>query len=159
MKNFLKATVLTAVVALCCVVALLAVGCSSDKTYTGEYSYTQYGTNYGVKVEVKVSDDNVITGVRIVSSDYVSVSPAGGNWTAEDVNNWNSNVGTLLKAYNGKKVADVLAMQVATSAEGAPLAKDADGFKQYDSSLIISGATLGSGRVLLAVQNALKDLK
>ncbi|MCM1236819.1 MAG: hypothetical protein NC489_42630 [Ruminococcus flavefaciens] len=156
MKNFFKAAILSAA-ALCCSAALLA-GCSGN-TLTGEYEYEQYGTNYGVKVQVAVGEGNVIEGVRIVSSGYTEVSPAGGEWTEDNVKNWNDNVSKLLKAYEGKTVDEILAIDVATAADGAPLGKSAEGFNSYDGSLIISGATVGSGRVLLAVQNALKDIK
>ncbi|MDE6441292.1 MAG: FMN-binding protein [Clostridia bacterium] len=151
-----KSYILAFVLLLSCFVALFA-GCS-EKTYNGEYSYTQYGTNYGVKVAVTVDEDNEIEKVRILGSDYVEVSEPSGNWTQENYDNWKNNVSSLLKEYEGKKVSEILAMKVATK-DKAPLSKDDDGFTAYDSDLLISGATLGSGRLLLAVQDALKDLK
>lgn len=131
-------------------------GCSSKSVYTGEYSYTQYGTNYGIRVQVAV-DGGKISGVKLASSDLVSVSEPQGDWTEEDANKWKNGLDGLLKAYEGKTVDEVLSQQVAVSAEGAPLSTDAEGFREYDSSLIISGSTLGSGRLLLAVQNALRE--
>lgn len=130
--------------------------CSSGEVYTGEYGYTQYGTNYGIRVQVAV-DDGKIKALKVASSDYVSVSEPMGEWTEEDANNWKNGLSDLLKAYEGRTVDEVLAMQVAVSEDGAPLVKGDEGFVNYDNGLIISGSTLGSGRLLLAVQNALKQ--
>lgn len=154
----MKKTCILAFVSLLACLTAFIFGCS-DKTYNGEYSYTQYGTNYGVKVAVTVDDDNEIEKVRILGSDFVEVSEPGGNWTQENYDNWKNKLASLLKEYEGKKVSEVLAMKVAVGEDKAPLAKDDDGFTAYDSDLLISGATLGSGRLLLAVQDALKNLK
>ena len=132
--------------------------CRSDEVYTGEYGYTQYGTNYVIRVQGAV-DDGKLNAIKGASSDYVAVSEPMGEWTEEDVNNWKNGLNNLLKAYEGKTVDEVLAMRVAVSEDGAPLVKSDEGFVNYDGSLIISGATLGSGRLLLAVQNALKQYK
>jgi len=131
--------------------ALAAVcGCSSDKTYTGEMHYTQYGTEYGIKVEVTVKDE-IIQKVEVVKSDYVSASPQSSGW---DSTPWDNGLSSLLKAYEGKTVQEILSKEVATEG-GIPLVSTDSGFINYGSDLIITGATLGSGRLLLAVQNAL----
>lgn len=157
MRKLFKAIMLSALVSGC-VCATAFAGCA--KMYEGKYEYTQYGTNYGVKVQVRVDENKVVKSVRIVGSDYVDVSPASGdNWTQEKVDNWKDNVKPLLQAYEGKTVSEILSMEVAVSEAGAPLSQNAEGFKAYDSELIISGATLGSGRLLLAVQDAVKELK
>ena len=146
MRKLFKTLMLSALVCGCAVIGALA-GCA--KMYEGKYEYTQYGTNYGVKVQVRVDENKVIKSVRIVGSDYVDVS----------VDNWKNNIKPLLQAYEGRTVSEILAMQVAVSEAGAPLSANAEGFNAYDSALIISGATMGSGRVLLAVQDAVKNLK
>lgn len=151
MKRFLICSVMAA--AVCC---LALTGCGKKDIYTGEYSYTQYGTNYGIRVQVAV-DNGKISGVKVASSDFVAVSEPMGEWTQEDVDNWKNNLNALLKAYEGRTVEEVLAEEVAVSSDGAPLVKGDEGFKNYDSTLLISGSTLGSGRLLLAVQNALKQ--
>ena len=157
MRKLFKTLMLSALVCGCAVIGALA-GCA--KMYEGKYEYTQYGTNYGVKVQVRVDENKVIKSVRIVGSDYVDVSPAGGDrWTQEKVDNWKNNIKPLLQAYEGRTVSEILAMQVAVSEAGAPLSANAEGVNAYDSALIISGATMGSGRVLLAVQDAVKNLK
>ena len=145
MKKFFKAFVLAVLVCGC--VGLIA-GCS--KTYRGEYHYNSWGTEQGVKVKVEVEDD-VIKSVRIVGSEYVDVTGAMGNWTKEDVNNWYDNVKSLLKKYEGMKVDEVMALNAEINGYGQ-LTTD----KSELGEVLIDGATLGSARVLLAVQNALK---
>ena len=145
MKKIFKALVLAVLVCGC--LALIA-GCA--KTYKGEYHYDSWGTEYGVKVKVEV-EDNVIKSVRIVGSDYVDVTSPMGDWTKEDVKNWNDNVKTLLKKYEGKTVEEVLALNPEINGYGSLTSE-----KSELGDMLIDGATLGSARVLLAVQNALK---
>ena len=95
--------------AVCC---LALTGCGKKDIYTGEYSYTQYGTNYGIRVQVAV-DNGKISGVKVASSDFVAVSEPMGEWTQEDVDNWKNNLNALLKAYEGRTVEEVLAEEVA----------------------------------------------
>ncbi len=118
----------------------------------GEYSYTNYGTQYGVKVKVLVQDGAIVK-VAIAPSSYTQLSPANPDygWTDENRQNYLNNEQSLLNAYSGKKVQDILAMSVATDNIGQPTSVS-------DSSLLISGATQSSGRLLLAVQNALGKL-
>lgn len=155
MKKFTKIMTALAVIGCSACVAAFA-GCSKDSSYTGEYQYTASGTNYGIKVSVTVDSDNVITSVKKVDSDYVDVTEAlpDYGWTQENVDNWNNNLDALLKSYEGKTVEEVLALTVTVSESGAP-STDSEEL----GGLIITGATMGSGRLLLAVQDALKDLK
>lgn len=149
MKRFLKALALVAATA-CCVCALALAGCGG-KSYSGEYHYDNYGTEYGIKVSVKV-DDGVIKSVKVVDSDYVEVSAVYDNlWTQENIDNWVNNLNSLLAKYEGKTVEEVLAINVPVGDTGAPETP-----QTYDG-LVITGATQSSGRLLLAVQNALKD--
>ena len=114
------------------------------ETYEGEYSYTAWGTNYGIKVYVTVSD-NTIQNVTVLDSDYVEVTD---RW--EDKNIWIDGLDGLLATYKGKTVGEILSATVVTDDTGVPGSVS-------DSSLMISGATQGSGRLLLAVQNALTN--
>lgn len=156
MKKLFKTIALTVVCAALCVGIVALAGCGGGEktyngTYVGEYSYTYSGTNYGIKVSVVV-EDNVIQSVEKLQSDYVDVTPVIPDmWSQEDVANWNNNLSGLLASYEGKTVAEIKAIKVTVAESGEPtLDKD-----EYDG-LVISGATVGSGRVLLAVQNALK---
>ena len=114
------------------------------ETYEGEYSYTAWGTNYGIKVYVTVSD-NTIQNVTVLDSDYVEVTDS---W--EDKNIWIDGLDGLLATYKGKTVGEILSATVVTDDTGVPGSVS-------DSSLMISGATQGSGRLLLAVKNALTN--
>lgn len=150
MKRIKKALIGLAVgtVAALGVVGFAACG---DGGLTGEYHYpnawSETSPDYGIKVKVTLSDDETtIKSVKIVDSDYVEVTDS---WEDKDI--WNDGIADLLKAYEGKKVADILAVKVET--------EDSVPSSVGDEDLLITGATQGSGRLLLAVQDALKDLK
>ncbi len=128
--------------------------CSQSKSVTGEMHYTNYGTEYGIRVNVEVQGDR-IKSVKVVDSDYVEASEPMGSW---DPQVWNSGLSGLLAAYRGKYVSDVLAKEVVTDEKGAPLTSEDTGFNDYGDDFMITGATLGSGRLLIAVQTALKKL-
>lgn len=156
MKRLSKiAFVLAMVAASACACAF--AGCAQKQTVTGEMSYTRWGVNYGIRVNVTVQTDSKgdrISKVTVADSDFVSASESD-DW---DKSEWDNNLNKLLLAYRGEYVADVLAKEVATDGE-EPLASDDDGFVNYGDDFITSGATLGSGRLLIAVQNALKTLE
>lgn len=90
------------------------------------------------------------------------------SWTDEDSKKWTTYEPWLLQQYEGMSVADVLDIKVYTaygydsegkvdaSVSGEPYAvKDDKNVNLNASGLLISGSTQGSGRLLLAVQNAL----
>ena len=114
---------------------------------------------------------------------WAFVSGVGYGWTEDNLNNWEDHEKWLMQQYNNWSVADILAIPVYTDYAYTP-ALDADGnpimgeygptYKQdfntmgepckadwnkdlVESGLLISEATQGSGRVLLAVQNALNN--
>ncbi len=163
MKKLFKAFLLVAVVA-CCAVAVAFAGCgdkTTGTTYEGDYHYSQtHGVNttvYGIKVKVTVDGDK-ITKVEKVASDYVEVTTSTtvpGRWEQAQIDNWNNNLGALLKAYEGKTVAEIKALEVKCT-DSVPDKKADQSWG--DSALCISDATQGSGRVLLAVQNALSKI-
>ncbi len=128
--------------------AVAFAGCdNATKTYTGEYQYTAWGTNYGIKVEVAVTGEK-IDSVKVLDSNYVSVT---GTWADKAV--WENGLEGLLAKYEGKTVEEVLAVKVNTETTGAPVTADKDNFTYADYNL--AGATQGAGRLLLAVQDAL----
>lgn len=160
-KRVLKALVCAALGASVCAACSGLCGCFKTTDAVGEMNYVQWGTNYGIKVNVQVQTDKKgkrIREVTVLKSDYVSASPANeeNGW---DPVVWDENLQTLLNAYRGMYVDDVLALEVVTNSYGAPLVKSDAGFENYGDDLIITGATLGSGRLLIAVQNALKTLE
>ena len=133
--------------------ALDPTGANTTVVCTGEYSYDNTwapGTKYGIKVNVTLRG-NVIQSVSVVDSDYISVSDS---W--EDKNIWNDGLNDLLSVYKGKTVNEVMQVSV-TVADGSD-SPAGQPVSVSDKDYIISGATQGSGRLLLAVQNAISRL-
>ena len=162
MKKIFKGIAVLAATAAVGTGLAFATGCGGkDGKYIGKYSYVNYGHTYGVCVEVTVVN-NIITRVEDITKsnpetkDWVSVSdanPAYG-WSDEAVANWNTNEEWLLAQYEGWSVADVLDLRAYVKTGGEPYSEDKN-VDAVESSLVISGATQGSVRVLLAVQDAL----
>ncbi|MDE6586505.1 MAG: hypothetical protein K2K80_07490 [Clostridia bacterium] len=118
-------------------------------------------------------------GKLLDGTDYVEGTlPEPGNtnvysygWSNDAAANWTDHEAWLLQQYEGKAVADVLAINVYTaygyttadkgttwtadnSISGEPYVKDWNSDLNA-SGLLVGGSTQGSGRLLLAVQNAL----
>ena len=131
--------------------ALDPSGAQTTKVYTGEYHYANAwdssAPDYGIRVAVKVKGGYILS-VEVLDSDYVEVSEG---W--ENANLWNDGLSNLLSKYAGKTVQEVLAVEVTTS-ESTPGQPEDISDQQY----VIAGATQGSGRLMLAVQNALSML-
>ncbi len=128
---------------------------------TGVKDITNTDDSYAVSVQ-KDANGNAQkwTVVSNANPDY--------GWTENSVSNWTNNESWLLQQYNGKAVADILEISVFTdyawkldgSAKepgtmGQPYNADHNAELQ-SSGLLITNSTQGSGRLLLAVQNALK---
>jgi hypothetical protein len=164
-----KATKIIAGVACLAAISGAAFGmtaCDTTKTYTGEYSYDnqwETGKKYGVKVSVTVDGDNKITAVT-VEDDTDTFYNASPSWT-EGTNAGDLGHDKALSGLNdyinakiiGKDVATVKALVVATQTSGEPKT-DADS-KAAWSDFVYTGATQTSGRLILAIQDALKDVK
>ena len=163
-----KVTKLIAGVVLAASVAVTAgalVGCGeSEQTYKGEYSYENSwtpGEYYGVKVNVTVSGDKITS----VTCDpdpehWVNVSPSWKEGQNEGDLGHDKAVAGLseyLKKFEGKTVEEVKAIKVSVNDKGQPNTDDAADTAQ--GALIYTGATQTSGRIILAVQDALKDVK
>lgn len=178
-KIFKVLSILAATTALTAGIAT-ATACSAgyNGVYEGEYSYNNaYGGTYGMRVEVTV-ENNIITKVRDITNtdlakqgdkEWTVCSPSGINpyWDDSSVKNWKDNKAWLLQQYEGKSVAEILDLKVYTAygysqvdgkwveddtKMGQPYGVDKNnGFSEY----LISNSTQGSGRLLLAVQNAL----
>lgn len=152
MKKLVKVLALTALSAVVCLGVLVFAACGNNALY-GEYHYTAHGHEYGIAVNVTV-EDGKITKVEKADSDYVECSDVNDayGWTAENVKNWNDNLASLLKAYEGKTVEEVKAATCSIKGQ------DGEEDKISDSDLVIADATQGSARVLRAVQNALSKI-
>lgn len=81
-------------------------------------------------------------------------APVSYSWFKSDTDKWNKGEAWLLQQYEGKSVADVLDMKVYIANNGEPYETGYNA-EFGTSGLVISGATQGSGRIALAVQNAL----
>lgn len=153
MKKFLF--IIVCVLTFCFAVSACSKGGDGAKSYTGEYGYEQYGSKYGVKVSVRVKD-GVIESVEILDSDYLAATPQD-IWDGKSV--WDDGLDALLESYKGKEVSFVTGQKVAVKSDGEPYTNDDEPEEKIDyGGLVITGATMGSGRLLLAVQNALKKI-
>ena len=154
-KKLIKVVAGVCLAGALCAGSMLVSGCGWETNIVqGEYHYTNYGVDYGVKVSVEVQTDSRgdrIRKVTIADSGYTQLSPANPDygWTDENRQNYLDNEQALLNSYRGLYVADVMAMEVVTNAVGEPTG--------VDKSVVIAGATQSSGRLLLAVQDALKQ--
>lgn len=87
------------------------------------------------------------------ASDIEALAPSYYGWTNKNEDTWKTDEAWLLQKYEGVAVADVLDMKVYIKTSGEPYSSDKNDFGE----LIITGSTQGSGRLLLAVQDALKN--
>ena len=98
--------------------------------------------------------------VTVYNSDWHTVSRPVNDWTEDDKLNWLNKESFLLQQYEGRSVDEILGIKVFTDENGEPYKLDFEGTKCNpefeESGLVLAGATQGSGRLLLAVQNALK---
>lgn len=157
-----------AIVMALSVVALVA--CAKEETYEGEYkyanTYNDSGDNavlddyYGCKVTVSVKK-GVITKV-VVAEDTAKLFNLSSGWG--DKAKWTAGAKDMIDSFVGLKVEDVKKIEVAKTTSGAP-DTSVETIKNAPDSLKVvatadhTGATQSSGRLILAVQDALKDVK
>lgn len=153
MKKIFKALAIS-VASLAMVAGIAtATACSGgyNGVYEGEYHYPNAwkpeATHYGMCVRVTVENNIITRVVDTTKGKYVSVSEG---WA--DKETWTKNENLLLMKYEGYSVADILAIKVYVDEKGQPYSRDDN---TAMSELLITDATQGSARLLLAVQNAL----
>ena len=146
---------LAVVMALSLVVVLAA--CEGEKTYDGEYSYAHpygvEGKTYGAKVHVTVKG-GVIMSVTVDADteDYFNLTDS---WTSKQT--WIDGQEAFLKSFEGMTVKELKAIKVACNEKGVP---NENGITELPADWnYVTGATQSSGRIILAMQNALKDVK
>ena len=158
MKKIFKGMAILAVTAAVGTGLALTTGCGGkDGEYIGSYHYANPwnpSQSYGIVVKVYV-ENNIITRVEDItktredSKDWIVVSEG---WADKQI--WIDNEEYLLAQYEGMSVAEVLAIKAYTATNGQPYGQDKNA-DALDNSLVISQATQGSIRLLLAVQDAL----
>ena len=168
MKRMTKLLAVLAVgaVATAGVVGLAACGEKGiSGSAKGEYSYESHNRTYGIKVEVTV-ENGKITKVERLKHDWTEATDlVMGDWDGGA--NYNKEINNELKKFNGLSVDDVLDLEVAVTEEGAPETQKTNGeanpnFKPLvigDTNLVLTGSTQSSGRLVLAVQDALENLQ
>lgn len=140
--------------ALAAVATVGLVGCGeSEKTYTGSYTYINAWTpaqDYGVTVTVKVKGSKIVSVECAADTDTVhNVTPTWANHDATV-----AALPDYLKKFEGKSVKEIKNLEVKTT-NAVPDVGNASGQGDY----ILTGSTQTSGRIILAIQNALNQVK
>ena len=142
--------ILVIALAVVMLVSVFALTACNQQTVEGEYAYDNawvQGAKYGVKVSVTLNKD-VITKVVVTSTDTENYTNLSASWTEKAT--WENGQAAFLASFEGKTIQDVLNIRVACAANGQP--STIEGFEY------VTGATQSSGRVILAIQNAIKTL-
>ncbi len=151
-----------AIVMALSVVALVA--CGTEETVEGSYAYANAWTpeqQYGCKVKVTVKG-GVITAIEVTPDTDTYYNLSSG-WT--DKSKWENGGEDMINSFIGMKVEDVNKIKVACDAETDTAARTvkgqpkAGGISDAPAALkVVAGATQSSGRLILAVQDALSKL-
>lgn len=156
MKKLGKFLVVGAVAAVACAAL---VGCGYTGTCEGEYKYSSQWGEYGVSVVVEVKEDKI---TKVTCTDPDGYHNITASWTegAHEGDLGHDKAAAGLDAYLnehiiGKTVSEIKAITVATDDGGAPKTGTESGQGAY----VYTGATQTSGRIILAIQAALKDVK
>ena len=147
-----------AVVMAFAVVAFAACGVSGEAD--GEYSYNHpyapdSGAKYGAKVHLTVKN-GVITALT-VEADTDTFFNLTSTWTEAGKKTWNDNKDAFVQSFIGLKISDVKAIKVACAENGVP---NENGITEFPATLkVVTGCTQSSGRIILAVQDAISKLE
>lgn len=146
------------VLALAIVMALSVVAfvaCDAGETYEGSYDYDNAwtpGQKYGCKVTVTVKA-GVITKV-VVADDTDTYYNLSSGWT--DKAKWQNGADAMINSFVGMSVEDVNKIVVAKAE--TPAGQPASITGAPAALKVVAGATQSSGRLILAVQNALSKI-
>ena len=152
MKKTSKILAVVLVVALAIATLAIFAACGESGTVTGDCHYTNYGHEYGAKVDVTVSGGK-ITAVKLYTDEESGYVRTSSGWTTPGIGHDAAEAayeGWINENIVGQKVATVLGWEAMadsgaqTVGEGVP---------------VITGATQSSARIIVAVQNALCELK
>ena len=150
----MKKILVIALAVIMVVSALALTACVQPQTVTGECMYeNKHGTKYGVKVDVTVQGD-IITAVKLYTDEETgwvrtsSPMPEYG-WTQEKFDAVEGAYEAFLNKFVGMTVAEVNAIVATATAEGQSVTTE---------GWAITGGTVSSARIIVAVQNALSKL-
>ena len=144
------------VIALAVIMMISAVAVLAACAKTGEYSYPNAwteGQTYGCQVKVSVKDGKISKLVVKEDSDtYYNVS---SGW--ESKKTWEDGRQALYDSFIGLSVEDVLKIKVDVNGDGESPVGQPKSISNVPAGLkVVTGATQSSGRLILAVQDALK---
>lgn len=145
-------------------VATVAAGSAAftacgDTTYNGDYEgeykyanpYDATQDGYGVHVKVTVKDNKIVSVTCTDPEGYHNIT---ASWDEGNDGAAAKGLNNYLKKFEGKTVDEIKAIEVAKDDKGAPKAvKDA---ADTQGDFVYTGATQTSGRIILAMQDALK---
>ena len=147
----MKKVLVIALAVIMVISAFALTACTQPQTVTGECSYESWGTTYGVKVDVTVQG-NIITSVKLYTDEetcWVRTSAVRGNWTQEKFDAVEGAYESFLDKFVGKTVEEVNAIVATVTAESQTVTTE---------GWAITGGTVSSARIIVAIQNALSQL-
>lgn len=150
------------VIALAVVMALSVVAltaCSNEEVVEGEYSYENSwtpGQKYGCHVKVTISK-GVIAKLEVTEDTDTFYNVSSG-WESKQT--WLDGKDALISSFVGLKVDDINKITVAKNADSAngPVGQPTAITGAPAALKVVAGATQSSGRLILAVQDALSHL-
>lgn len=148
----MKKGLLKGILTLAAAISMGACSTGASGTVSGEYSYEQYSTTYNAVVTVTVEND-IIKDVVIGECHNLSDANEAYGWTEEKRAVYTAGVEAYLASFEGKTVTEVMSIEVAVAESGSPLTGEEATFTDK-----ITGTTQSSGRIILAIQNALEKL-
>lgn len=153
--------VIVIALAVVMMVSALAVFAACGTTYEGRCHYNSYGVEYGVVVKVTVNGDT-ITNVKLLDdsvTNYVRTSPNREDplWNGHDATE--SAYESYLSTYFIGKTVDEVMSYVATASEAGQSVTDGPIIQLKGDNLSSPTAQQSSARIIVAVQDALSQIK
>lgn len=141
---------------------LFLTGCTigGGETVKGVYEYAANAagnTYYSASVTVKVKDEKIVS-VTLDDDSDVRFNLTQ-SWANEDKLNWTDNQAAFLDSFKGKTIQEILSIvvNVIDTTQGYSLKGQPETIEGYVDA--VAGATQSSGRVILAIQDALSKIQ
>ena len=155
MKKTSKILAVVLVVALAIATLAIFAACGESGEVTGECHYTNYGHEYGVKVTVTVKNDK-ITEVKLYSDEESGYVRTSSTWK-ENQNPGDLGYTKAEAAYESWIDENIVGQKINTILGWVATAAADD--QSVGAGEKLTGATQSSARIIVAVQNALCNLK